>query len=119
MADSVYSQLVDQLGPKGSPPIGSAAGAGNTATAVPAAAMVKPAEQPTMVFISEVFGALRLAALTGLATLVACANPAANPRRPVTTTGRGGFYFTQARSFCAARWRRVALPCHWARATGA
>ncbi|XVJ71306.1 MAG: hypothetical protein HEQ39_18185 [Rhizobacter sp.] len=50
LADSVYSQLVDQLGPKGNPPIGSAAGAGNTPTTAPATTMVKPAEPPTMVF---------------------------------------------------------------------
>jgi hypothetical protein len=50
LADSVYAQLVDQLGPKGNPPIGSAAGMSGSATAVPGAPMVKPAEPPTMVF---------------------------------------------------------------------
>ena len=50
LADSVYSQLVDQLGPKGNPPIGSAAGTGNASNATPGAPMVKPAEPPTMVF---------------------------------------------------------------------
>lgn len=48
LADSVYSQLVDQLGPNGNPNVGSLpAGAAPMGGNAP---MVRPAEPPTMVF---------------------------------------------------------------------
>ena len=49
LADSVYAQLVEQLGPNGKPPV-----AGAAAATVPAgmgqAPAVRPVEPPTMVF---------------------------------------------------------------------
>ncbi len=50
LADSVYAQLVEQLGPNGKPPVGGSSTTGTTATGVNSAPATSPAEPPTMVF---------------------------------------------------------------------
>jgi hypothetical protein len=50
LADNVYAQLVEQLGPNGNPPVSGNVGGGSSAATGGNAPVARPAEPPTMVF---------------------------------------------------------------------